>query len=131
MDGRRRISSAMPWEASIGYSRAVVAGDHVCVSGTAPVMPDEADPPPDAYGQARRCLEIIVAALAEAGAQPEDVVRTRMYLTRAEDIEEVGRAHAEVFRDVRPATTGVVVASLLDPRWLVEIEADAVVTART
>jgi enamine deaminase RidA (YjgF/YER057c/UK114 family) len=125
--GRRLISSAMPWEQTIGYSRAVVDGDRVFVSGTAPVMPDGADPPPDAYGQARRCLEIVLAALAEAGAAPEDVVRTRMYLTRAEDIDDVGRAHGEVFGDVRPATTGVVVAALLDPRWLVEIEADAII----
>jgi enamine deaminase RidA (YjgF/YER057c/UK114 family) len=127
MDGRRLISSAMPWEGSIGYSRAVVVGDQVFVSGTAPVMPEAADPPSDAYGQAKRCLEIVVAALAEAGARPEDVVRTRMYLTRPGDIEEVGRAHAEVFGDVRPATTGVVVAALLDERWLVEIEADAII----
>jgi enamine deaminase RidA (YjgF/YER057c/UK114 family) len=125
--GRRLISSAMPWEQTIGYSRAVADGDRVFVSGTAPVMPDGADPPPDAYGQARRCLEIMLAALAEAGAGPEDVVRTRMYLTRAEDIDDVGRAHGEVFGDVRPATTGVVVAALLDPRWLVEIEADAII----
>jgi enamine deaminase RidA (YjgF/YER057c/UK114 family) len=87
-------------------------------------MPGDADPPPDAYGQARRCLEIVVAALREAGSGPEHVVRTRIYLTRAEDIDEVGRAHREVFGEARPATTGVVVA-LLDPRWLVEIEADA------
>jgi enamine deaminase RidA (YjgF/YER057c/UK114 family) len=124
---RRLISSAMPLEQTFGYSRAVVAGDRVFVSGTAPVMPDGADPPTDAYGQARRCLEIVLAALAEAGAGPEDVVRTRMYLTRAEDIDEVGRAHGEVFGDVRPATTGVVVAELFDPRWLVEIEADAII----
>jgi enamine deaminase RidA (YjgF/YER057c/UK114 family) len=124
---RQLISSAMPWERTIGYSRAVRVGDHVHVSGTAPVMPGGADPPPDAYGQARRCLEIILAALAEAGAGAQDVVRTRIYLTRAEDIEEVGRAHAEVFGDARPATTGVVV-ELLDPRWLVEIEAEAVCT---
>ena len=117
----------MPWEQTIGYSRAVVEGDRVFVSGTAPVMPDGADPPSDAYGQARRCLEIVLAALAEAGAGPEHVVRTRMYLTRADDIEDVGRAHGEVFADVRPATTGVVVAALLDPRWLVEIEADAII----
>jgi enamine deaminase RidA (YjgF/YER057c/UK114 family) len=127
MRERRRISSTMPWEASIGYSRAVVAHGHVFVSGTAPVMPDGGDPPADAYGQARRCLEIILTALVEAGARPEDVVRTRMYLTRAEDIEEVGRAHGEVFAEVRPATTGIVVAALLDPRWLVEIEADAII----
>ena len=118
----------MPWEQTYGYSRAVVAGRHVHVSGTAPVMPDGADPPPDAYGQTRRCLEIIAAALAEAGARPEDVVRTRWYLTRSEDVEEVARAHGETFGDIRPAATGVVVAALFDPRWLVEIEADAVVS---
>jgi enamine deaminase RidA (YjgF/YER057c/UK114 family) len=124
---RRLISSAMPLERTFGYSRAVVVGDRVFVSGTAPVVPDGADPPPDAYGQARRCLEIVLAALAEAGAGPEDVVRTRMYVTRAEDFEEVGRAHGEMFGDVRPATTGIVVAGLYDPRWLVEIEADAII----
>jgi enamine deaminase RidA (YjgF/YER057c/UK114 family) len=124
---RRRISSAMPLEQTFGYSRAVAAADRVFVSGTAPVMPDGSDPPPDAYGQARRCLEIVVAALAEVGAGPEHVVRTRMYLTRAEDIEAVGRAHGEVFGEIRPATTGVVVAALFDPRWLVEIEADAII----
>jgi enamine deaminase RidA (YjgF/YER057c/UK114 family) len=124
---RRRISSAMPLEQAYGYSRAVVAGDRVVVSGTAPVMPDGGDPPPDAYGQARRCLEIVVAALAEAGARSEDVVRTRMYLTRAEDIEAVGRAHGEVFGEVRPATTGVIVAALFDPRWVVELEAEAII----
>lgn len=115
----------MPWERTIGYSRAVRVGSHVHVSGTAPVMPNGADPPTDAYGQARRCLEIILAALAEARAGAQDVVRTRIYLARAEDIEPVGRAHAEIFGDVRPATTAVVV-ELLDPRWLVEIEAEAV-----
>jgi enamine deaminase RidA (YjgF/YER057c/UK114 family) len=124
---RRRISSAMPLEQTFGYSRAVVVGDRVFVSGTAPVMPDGADPPRDAYGQARRCLEIILAALEEAGASAEHVVRTRMYLTRAEDIEEVGRAHGDVFGAVRPAATGVIVAALFDPHWLVEIEADAII----
>jgi enamine deaminase RidA (YjgF/YER057c/UK114 family) len=123
---RHLVSSGAPWERTYGYSRAVVAGDTVHVSGTAPVMPDDADPPTDAYGQARRCLEIIVAALAEAGAGPQDVVRTRAYLVRADNFDDVYRAHAEVFGDVRPATTGVVVASLLDPRWLVEIEAEAI-----
>jgi enamine deaminase RidA (YjgF/YER057c/UK114 family) len=123
---RRRISSGAPTERSYGYCRAVVIGNHVYVSGTAPVMPDAAAPPPDAYGQAKRCLEIIVGALDEAGARPEDVVRTRVYLVRVEDYDDVYRAHAEVFGDVRPANTGVVIAGLLDPRWLVEIEADAV-----
>ena len=124
---RRRISSAMPLEQTFGYSRAVVVGDHVFVSGTAPVVADGSDPPPDAYAQARRCLEIVLQALAEAGAGPEDVVRTRMYLTRIEDIEAVGRAHGEAFGDSRPATTGIVVAALFDPRWLVEIEAEAII----
>jgi enamine deaminase RidA (YjgF/YER057c/UK114 family) len=122
---RRLISSGSPYEPVVGFSRALVAGEMVFVSGTAPVMPDGADPPEDAYGQARRCFEIITAALAEAGAGPEHVVRTRMFLVRAEDWEEVARAHAEVFGEVRPAATGVVVAALFDPRWLVEIEADA------
>ena len=88
-------------------------------------MPDGGTPPPDAYGQAKRCLEIIVAALREAGAEPEQVVRTRTFLVDPEDWQEVGRAHGELFRDVRPASTMIVVSALLDPRWLVEIEADA------
>jgi enamine deaminase RidA (YjgF/YER057c/UK114 family) len=126
---RRVVFSGAPTERSYGYSRAVVVGNTIYVSGTAPVMPNGADPPPDAYGQARRCLEIIVSALAEAGAQPKDVVRTRVYLVRREDYDDVYRAHAEVFGDVRPANAGVVVAGLLDPRWLVEIEADAVLSS--
>jgi enamine deaminase RidA (YjgF/YER057c/UK114 family) len=128
---RRLISSGSPYEPVVGFSRAVVAGRHVFVSGTAPVMPGEADPPGDAYGQARRCFEIIVAALAEAGATPRDVVRTRMYLVRPEDVEEVTRAHAELFSEVRPAATGVIVAALFDPRWLVEIEVDALLPENT
>jgi enamine deaminase RidA (YjgF/YER057c/UK114 family) len=103
-----------------------VEGHHVSVAGTAPIMPDGGEPPTDAYGQARRVLEIILAALAEAGAGPADVVRTRTYLVRAEDWEEVGRAHGEVFADVRPASTMVVVSGFIDPRWVVEMEADAV-----
>jgi enamine deaminase RidA (YjgF/YER057c/UK114 family) len=113
--------------ATVGYSRAVRVGNHVSVAGTAPVMPDGAEPPAGAYEQARRCLEIIVGSLAELGAGPEHVVRTRVYLTRADDWPEVGRAHGEVFGESMPASTMVVVAALLDPRWLVEIEADAVV----
>jgi enamine deaminase RidA (YjgF/YER057c/UK114 family) len=122
---RRLISSGSPYEPVVGFSRAVVAGGMVFVSGTAPVMPDDADPPANAYGQALRCFEIITAALADAGAGPEHVVRTRMFLVHAEDWREVTRAHAEVFGGVRPAATGVVVAALFDPRWLVEIEVDA------
>lgn len=111
--------------ATVGYSRAVRVGDVVSVAGTAAVMPDGAEPPADAYGQARRCLEIVVAALAELGAGPKHVVRTRVYLTRADDWPEVGRAHGEVFGTARPASTMIVVSGLLDPRWLVEIEVDA------
>ena len=123
---RRLIASGSPFEPVIGFSRAVVDGRHVSVSGTAPIMPDGADPPPDAYRQTTRVLEIIVATLAEAGAGPEDVVRTRTYLTNAEDWQDVGRAHGEVFASVRPASTMVVVAGFLDPRWVVEMEADAI-----
>jgi enamine deaminase RidA (YjgF/YER057c/UK114 family) len=89
-------------------------------------MADDGDPPPDAYGQARRCFDIILAALAEAGAGPEDVVRTRMYLIRAEDADDVIRAHGELFGEIRPASTAVVVQALVDPRFVVEVEADAV-----
>jgi enamine deaminase RidA (YjgF/YER057c/UK114 family) len=124
---RRLVSSGSPYERPIGFSRAVRVGNHVSVSGTAPVMPDGGEPPADGYAQAHRCLEIIVAALAEAGAEARHVVRTRTFLTSAEVWEDVGRAHGEVFGDARPASTMVVVSALLDPRWLVEIEADAIV----
>ena len=98
------------------------------VSGTAPVWPDgEVDP--DVATQMRRCLEIVTDALASLGSGPSDVVRTRTYLTDAQDWPEVGRVHGEVFGDVRPASTMVVVAALLDPRWKVEVEADAVIGA--
>jgi enamine deaminase RidA (YjgF/YER057c/UK114 family) len=92
-------------------------------------MPSGAEPPPDAYGQTRRCLEIILAALREAGATADDVVRTRVYATRAEDFEEVARAHGEVFANIRPANAYIVVRGFVDPRWLVEIEADAIVSS--
>jgi enamine deaminase RidA (YjgF/YER057c/UK114 family) len=128
---RRLISSGSPWEPVVGFSRAVRVGDRVLVSGTIAVMPDGADPPPDSYGQARRCLEIVVAALAEAGATPADVVRTRLLLTPEADFDEVARAHGEVFRDIRPASTGVFVHGLVDPRYHVEIEAEALVTGDT
>jgi enamine deaminase RidA (YjgF/YER057c/UK114 family) len=125
MDDRRTIASGSQWEAVGGYSRAVVVGRHVFVAGTAPVMPDGADPPPDAYSQTKRCLEIIAAALEEAGGGLEHVVRTRLFLADADIGLEVVRAHGEVFGEIRPVSTGVVVG-LLDPRWLVEIEADAI-----
>ena len=121
---RRRVASGSPFEPVIGYSRAVRVGDRVLVAGTAPIWPDgSCDPDPEA--QAARCLAIILAALTEAGAGPEHVVRTRMYLLDPGDWEAVGRAHGAVFADVRPVSTMVVVAGLLDPRWRVEIEAEA------
>ena len=121
---RRRISSGSPYEPVVGFSRAVRVGEHVHVAGTAPIG-SESDGP---HGQARRCLEIILAALAEAGARPDDVVRTRIYATSADDFEEIARAHGEVLGAIRPASTYVVVGGLVDPRWVVEIEADAIVS---
>ena len=121
----RLISSGSPWESRYGYSRAVVAGDRVHVSGTCAAMPDGAPPPADAAAQAHRCWEIIGAALAEAGAALADVVRIRAYLARSEDFDAVGRVHSELFGEIRPANTTVVVAALVDPCYLVEIEAEA------
>jgi enamine deaminase RidA (YjgF/YER057c/UK114 family) len=121
---RRRAASGSPFEATIGFSRAVRQGPHVLVSGTAPVFEDGSCPD-DAALQARRCFEIVLAALAELGATAEDVVRTRLFLVDAVDAEAVGAVHAEIFGAARPAATMVVVAGLLDPRWRVEVEADA------
>lgn len=126
MSDRRRIASGSPFEATIGFSRAIRVGDRVLVSGTAPVWPDgSCDPDPGV--QADRCLAIIAAALGEAGATMADVVRTRMLLVDAADADAVSAAHARALGDVRPAATMVVVAALLDPRWRVEIEAEAVI----
>lgn len=125
-DSRRAVSSGSPYEPAIGFSRAVRVGDRVVVSGTGPVWPDGSCPD-DAGEQASRCLEIVATALAELGASLTDVIRTRMYLTVASDAEAVGQAHGAAFTGVRPAATMVVVAALLDPRWRVEIEAEAVV----
>jgi enamine deaminase RidA (YjgF/YER057c/UK114 family) len=122
---RRLIPGHSPFEPIVGFSRAVVAGRAVHVAGTAPIPP-EGDPPEGAYEQAKLCLEIIGGALAEAGASFDDVVRTRVYLTNRADGRAVGRAHGEVFGEIRPASTMLVVKGLLDPRWLVEIEAEAV-----
>ena len=126
MRSRLRVSSGSPWEPKIGISRAVRVGDRVVVSGTAPIWPDGSCDPDPAV-QARRCFEIILAALRETGAGPEHVVRTRMYVTDPADGEAIGRAHAEAFGEARPASTLVAVAGFLDPRWKVEIEAEAVV----
>jgi enamine deaminase RidA (YjgF/YER057c/UK114 family) len=127
---RGRVASGSPYEPVIGFSRAAVAGHHVSVAATAPIMADGGEPPVDPYGQAKRCIEIVLTALRDAGAEAEDVVRTRCYLTAAEDWEEVGRAHGEVFGKVRPASSMIVVTGFIDPRWRVEIEADAIVEAR-
>ncbi len=123
---RQRIASGSPYEPVMGFSRAVRVGSHVFVAGTAPVMPDGGEPPADAFGQTQRCLEIIVAALREAGAGPEHVVRTRIFATSPDLFDEVARAHGAVFGDVRPACT-YVITKLIDPRWLVEIEAEALI----
>jgi hypothetical protein len=121
---RQLIVSGSPYEPVIGFSRAVRAGARVLVSGTGPVMPDGGCPESTAE-QASRCWEIVLAALAEAGASASDVVRTRTLLTPAADAEGAMAAHGEVFGDVRPASTMVVVHALLDPRWTVEVEAEA------
>jgi enamine deaminase RidA (YjgF/YER057c/UK114 family) len=121
---RQNISGTSPFEAVIGFSRAVRVGNTVHVSGTGPVGADEAD----AATQTRHTLEIIRVALEKAGARMEDIVRTRMYLTHVEDWEIVGRVHGEFFGAIRPAATMVVVAKLLNPTWRVEVEADAVIS---
>ena len=119
------ISGHSPYEPIVGYSRAVVAGDRVYVAGTAPIPSDGSPPPDDPYEQASLCLRIIGEALTRAGSGLEHVVRTRVFVTDPAHFDGVGRAHGEVFSEVRPANT-TVVASLLDPAWKVEIEAEAV-----
>lgn len=118
---RQFVPAISPQAATVGYSRAVRDGRHIHVSGTAPIGTDSTDP----YIQAQRCLQIVVDALAELGAAPEHVVRTRVYLVDAADWEAVGRAHGEVFGAIKPASAFIVVAGLLDPTWRVEIEAEA------
>ena len=124
----QRAYSGAPWEARVGYCRALRAGDRVFVTGTAPVSENGGcHAPGDAYEQARRCLEILTRALAELGAGPADVTRTRIFVTDIDRWEEFGRAHAEVFGEHPPTTTMVEVRRLIDPEMLIEIEADAVV----
>lgn len=125
VDHRHRVASGSPFEATIGFSRAVRVGDRVVVAGTAPVLPGGGCPA-DVGDQARRCLEIIEQALTDAGSGLSHVVRTRMFLTSAADAEVVGAVHGELLGETRPAATMVVVAGLLDPAWKVEIEAEAV-----
>jgi enamine deaminase RidA (YjgF/YER057c/UK114 family) len=126
MDFQRTFSGA-PWEGRVGYCRALRAGDHIYVTGTAPVGPQgDCYAPGDAYAQTRRCLEIIEGALRDLGADLSCVVRTRLFVTDIRRWEEYGRAHREAFASSPPATTMVQVSSLIDPAMLVEIEADAV-----
>jgi len=126
---RQRISSGLPYELIVGYSRAVRVDNMVFVSGTCPVNPD-GTAPPDALSQLRRCFEIVEKALMEAGGSLEDVVRTRVYLTDRDDAWVVERIHGELFSDIRPANTMLVVAGLLNPAWKVEVEVDAVIGDR-
>jgi enamine deaminase RidA (YjgF/YER057c/UK114 family) len=123
---RRHARSGSPFEDRYGYARAVRDGERVIVGGTAPIWPDGSCDPDPAV-QMRRCCEIVVAALEQLGATAGDVVRTRMFVTNATIADAVGAVHAEYFRTARPAATMVVVAGLLDPRWEVEIEVEALV----
>jgi enamine deaminase RidA (YjgF/YER057c/UK114 family) len=118
---RTNIPGTSPYEPIIGFSRAVRIGNQVHVSGTGPVGADDLD----VAKQTEQCLTIMAAALKNAGASVEHVYRTRMFLTRAEDWETVGRVHGKFFSAIRPAATMVVIKELLDPRWRIEIEADA------
>lgn len=125
---RRNVSTGSPYEPIIGFSRAVRIGNFIAVGGTAPIGPDgKTVGAGDPAAQTRRCLEIIEHALEQAGARLDDVIRTRTFLTRIEDWEAVGRVHGEIFGDIRPASTMIQASRFIDPGWLVEIEADAVV----
>ena len=126
--GPDRVHSASPYEGRYGFCRALRTGDRIIVAGTAPIEPDGQGAAPDAYGQARRCLAIMLDAVRELGGRPRHVLRTRIYITDPADSDDIGRAHAEAFADHPPASTMVVVAALLDPRWKVEMELEAQVT---
>ena len=125
MAERVRVSSGSPFEATVGYCRAVAVDDRIFVSGTAAIMPD-GTVHESAGAQTRRVFEIIGAALAELGSGLHDIVRTRVYAVDVADFAEIGAVHGELLADVRPANTSVIVAALLDPRWKVEIEVEAV-----
>ena len=126
---RRNISSASPWEPKVGFSRAVRVGNMIVVSGTGPVAPDGSTAcVGDAYGQAKRCFEIIKEAIENAGGRLEDVVRTRMYVTDETVESDIGRAHSEFFDHIRPAATMVIVKGLVSDDWFVEIEAECILS---
>ncbi len=125
---RKLISSGSPYEPKIGFSRAVRVGPHIAVSGTAPLAEGGGVASPgDLYGQTKRCLEIIEKAVNEAGGKREHIVRTRMFLKDMKNWQDAGRAHGEFFKDIRPASTMIQIVQAIDPAWLVEIEADAIV----
>ena len=125
---RFNVYSGSPYEAQIGFSRAVRSGSFIAVAGTAPIAPDGSTVcPGDAGGQTRRCLEIIEKAVTEAGGKLSDLIRTRIFITDMSFWEEVGRVHGEYFRDIRPASTLVEVKGLARPDWLVEIEAEGLI----
>ena len=125
---RQRISTGSPYEPKIGISRAVRSGRVIAVTGTAPLGPDgKTISIGDTSGQARRCLEIIKAAIEGLGGKMSDVIRTRILLTRIEDWEKVALVHGEFFSDIRPANTIMQVVRFIDPDWLVELEADAII----
>ncbi|MGA9118994.1 MAG: RidA family protein [Bacteroidota bacterium] len=125
---RQRFSTGSPFEPKIGISRAVRSGRVIAVSGTAPLGPDgKTVAPGDPSGQTRRCLEIIQAAVEGLGGTLPDVIRTRILLTRIEDWEKVALVHGEFFGEVRPASTFMQVVRFIDPTWLIEIEADAII----
>jgi enamine deaminase RidA (YjgF/YER057c/UK114 family) len=125
MVATQKISSGGPWEASIGYSRATVVGPHVFVSGSTATFNGELQHAGDAYGQTKVAFEVIATALAQAGHTLEDVVRTRMYVADAADMGEIGRAHGELFGDIRPAATMIAGIQFINPAMLVEIEVDS------
>ncbi len=123
---RATAQSGSPYESTVGFSRAVRHGKHILVSGTAPIWPD-GHVNPDPASQTRRAWEIALDALKELGGEPKDVVRTRHYITSTDIVDDVARVHGEVFGDIRPASTMVVVAGLVDPRWKLEVEMDAII----
>lgn len=127
----KRAHGSSPYEALYGFSRAVRVGERIFVAGTAPVEPDGSSTPGDAAGQARRCFEIMLAAIAELGGSARHVVRTRMYVVDPADADAIGAVHGEIFAEIRPVSTMVVVKALLRDEWRVEIEAEALVRGET
>jgi len=124
---RHRTVGTSPYETAFGFSRAIRVGDRIIVAGTAPIEPDGSTTPGDATAQTRRCFAIILAAVEELGGSAAGIIRTRMYITDPADADAVGAVHGEIFGDIRPASTMVVVSTLLRPEWRIEIEAEALV----